>query len=175
MIKYILNRVWPFLFLFGILIWVVAFFHSCRSCKENAITVIKDTTIIKEVVKHDTSWLILQVPGPEKIMPNPCSWLCDSAGKLKKFNVVSNGGGMTQVLKSAGDTLIQECKADSLMKIVIEKDKEITRLKETTKNKIEYINELKWWQKAMMFLGFICLCFIILLVISGINHFLKRN
>ena len=86
----------------------------CATCPTESF--VKDSIIVK--VKDTTIWLTL--PAEKLYLPNPCSELCDSLGRLKpSFKPrISHRNGLTTTLKVQNDSLVISCKADSLMAVI---------------------------------------------------------
>lgn len=156
----------------------------CKTCPpiESVKTVtvtVKDTSWKTESVKTNT--IYLSVPGPTLYMPNPCSLLCDSAGKLKPgFSFSSTHNGITGTVHSDAENnqLVVKCNTDSLQKIIEEKTIEINRLRtettnsETTNTVVK--NELTGWQHFWVKSGYIFWIFIIIFVGHKVFKFYKK-
>ena len=143
----------------------------CETCKSEVKTKV-DTFYTKQVVKLDSN--IIFVAGPIRYLPNPCEALCDSSGKLKKFDFVTNHNGIKQELKSEGNVLIQKCNIDSLLIV----NKTITNdnyhLSKEKEEYIKKINELTKRQEFFIKVGKICFWSFIILIVLAIIYAIFR-
>jgi hypothetical protein len=155
---------------------ILAMFSSCISQKRRdkicltcaTKTTIKDTTIVKETIRYDTTYLTIQ--GPTEYLESPCDALCDSLGHLKPFYRVSVKNGIKQSLTSVGNVLVQKCDVDSLLNVNSVLTKEIDHLRSVvievptchkahkTDNDIFWIKVGKWlfW----ILIGYVALRFL---------------
>lgn len=80
----------------------------------------KDSTSHTEntIVLFDTVKIPYPVQGPVQYLENPCANLCDSLGKLKQFEVKKKTNGITGTIKSVGNSIVFDCKTDSLLYII---------------------------------------------------------
>lgn len=66
---------------------------------------------------HDTT-IYLTVEGPVQYLENPCANLCDSLGHLKPFEVKKKENGIIGTIRSVGNSIAFDCKADSLEAVI---------------------------------------------------------
>lgn len=97
-----------------------------KTCPVASTENIKDSTWTKIEIQHDTTYI--SISGPTQYLPSPCATLCDSLGNLKPFKIESKKNGIKQSLESQGNTLVQKCDVDSLLRVNEEKTIQINRL-----------------------------------------------
>jgi|GEM_PF-2616859 len=138
------------LFLLGIIVFIVAV--SISSCyvnrkgelTEKGINFIaehckgEDSTSHsdKTTIEFDTIKIPYPVQGPIQYLENPCKLLCDSLGNLKPVSIKQKKNGITGTINSIGNSLIFDCKEDSLMYVIETKERVIQDL-EKSKTVIE--------------------------------------
>lgn len=84
----------------------------CSKCPSKSF--IKDSVIVKDSIIYSTL-------HPDPIfLPNPCSELCDSMGRLKtSFKPrITHNKGLTATIRVSGDTLQVICHEDSLKEVI---------------------------------------------------------
>ena len=97
----------------------------CATCPTSII--IKDS-INTVIVKKDTTIYITQL-GETVFLKSPC----DSLGKLKPFApIIKYNKGLVTTLKNVNGTLVAECDADSLKRVIVGLNKIINETKITT-------------------------------------------
>ncbi len=81
---------------------------------------VKDSVRIEKTVEvqYRDSLIYITQQGPTQYLENPCKELCDSLGNLKKFEVVKKTNGIVGTIKSVGNSIVFDCKADSLEKVI---------------------------------------------------------
>jgi hypothetical protein len=79
---------------------------------------VKDSVsyVTKTEVKYKDTTIYITQQGPIQYLENPCKLLCDSLGNLKKFEITKKENGIIGTIKSVGNTIAFDCKADSLAK-----------------------------------------------------------
>lgn len=84
----------------------------CATCP----AIIKDSIRIETETEYRDTIIYITRQGPKVILPNPCAELCDSLGRLRRdFKpVIRRENGLTTTLKVENNTLVADCKADSL-------------------------------------------------------------
>lgn len=83
-----------------------------KNCKDSIVTIIKDTTIVKDSITYR------QIPGPVQYLENPCQHLCDSLGNLRPFEITKKKNGLKSTIKSIGNSIAFDCEADSLKEVI---------------------------------------------------------
>lgn len=134
------------LFCLLVIIAVCLLFTSCMTNRKGELTEKgvnfiaqyckgSDSTSIKDVTKTtvDTLKIYFPVQGPIQYLENPCANLCDSFGKLKPFEIKKKTNGITGTIKSIGNSIVFDCKTDSLLYIIETQKRTIDTYK---KNKI---------------------------------------
>lgn len=105
---------------------------SCKAYKERicreCTTVNKDSvsTVERTIILYDTVKIAYPVQGPIQYLENPCKNLCDSLGRLKPFEIKKKTNGITGTIKSVGNSIVFDCKEDSLKYII---EKQLTTIK----------------------------------------------
>lgn len=99
----------------------------CQSCP--IVSVSKDS--VYEHLVHDT--IALEPIRTFIALPSPCADLCDSLGRLKPYYHSEHHGAITTTISSHNDTLLIECKTDSLKAYSDHLEKEVFSLKHDTK------------------------------------------
>lgn len=97
----------------------------CNTCPAKTIT--KDS--VWEHLVHDTLSLP-PIAGPIQYLENPCKELCDSMGRLKPFVRVEKKNGITNTIKTVGNSLAFSSDADSIIAYTSHKEKEAFHKKE---------------------------------------------
>lgn len=72
----------------------------------------------KTTIEFDTVKIPYPVQGPIQYLENPCKLLCDSLGNLKPVKIKQKRNGITGTINSVGNSLVFDCKEDSLMYII---------------------------------------------------------
>jgi hypothetical protein len=101
-------------------------------CKGEDSTATSD----KVTVLFDTVQIPYPVAGPVQYLENPCKLLCDSLGRLKPVNIIRKTNGITGSIKTVGNSLVFDCKTDSL-KYIIETQKRVISTFESNKTVIQ--------------------------------------
>lgn len=118
----------------GIVIWLITITTSCgvlknhylqKYCKESDSVATHDVTTIE----FDTLKIPYPVQGETVYLQSPC----DSLGKLKPINITKTKNGITSSIKSIGNTLVFDCKEDSLMYIIETQKRVIETFEKDTK------------------------------------------
>lgn len=91
-----------------------------KYCKESDSIATSDKTTIE----FDTLKVYYPVQGPIQYLENPCKNLCDSLGNLKPIHITKKTNGITGTIKTVGNSLVFDCKEDSL-KYIIETQKRV--------------------------------------------------
>lgn len=123
---------------------------------------------------HDSIRMVpYAVPGPSFAvsMPNPCSDLCDSLGKLKtgfRRTVPTKGGSAS--IYTQGDSLKVQCNADSLKGEIEARDRTISRLIQITEQVPARCNKdcLNDWERLYMMVGKWTLIYIVAAIIIAV-------
>lgn len=96
-----------------------------KYCKESDSIATRDVTTIE----YDTIKIPYSVQGETIYLQSPC----DSLGKLKPVNITKTKNGITSSVKSIGNTLVFDCKEDSLMYIIETQKRVIETFEKDTK------------------------------------------
>ena len=141
----------------------------CLSCPTN--TIIKDTTVYKETIKHDTEYV--SVLGPTITIQSPC----DSTGKLKPFKRSEKKNGLITTVENINGYIVAKCDADSLLLVNKTLTKTIERfraeIREVPTCHLEHISKM---DNFFIILGRILSAIILLLLVYVILKFwLKLN
>lgn len=128
-------------------------------------------SIIETIVKKDTTIYITQTVETPIYLDNPCKWLCDSLGNLKKFDTTVKKNGVKMNINTNTGKLKFTCKADSLEHVIkgliTEKSKYQLRTIE------KKVNELTKWQSFLIVSAYIFFgILLIYLVIKAIRLYL---
>lgn len=160
-----------------ILITAITLLSSCKAYKDKICLScptkieIKDTTIYKEKIKHDTEYV--SVPGPEILIPSPC----DSTGKLKPFKRTERKNGLISTVENINGYIVAKCDADSLMRVNKTLERTIERFRSEVREvptcHLEHISKM---DNFFIILGRILSVIILLLLVYVILKFwLKLN
>ena len=76
------------------------------------------STTDNTTVLFDTVMVPYMVWGETVYLENPCKELCDSLGRLRPVNVIKRANGITSSVKKVGNSLVFNCKTDSLMYVI---------------------------------------------------------
>jgi hypothetical protein len=115
----------------------------CKRCT------VKDSVSYKEVIKLKDTIIYITKAGPIQYLENPCKFLCDSFGNLKPFEIKKKENGIIGTIKSVGNSISFDCKADSLEAIIKGlREKEITKTE--TKTVIAKENYITSWQNFLI-------------------------
>lgn len=107
----------------------------CSDCLKTDSVKEKDSLSVstdssrKEKIRVDTIKVYYPVPGPTVYQEHPCANLCDSLGHLKQYDKTEHKNGMTNRMFTRNDSLIDECKQDSILAVnkTIERELDITK------------------------------------------------
>lgn len=144
----------------------------CKRCPTTTIhTVeIKDTVIIKEILKDTTITVILPADSVITVMVVQC----DSLGMAQMKETVIKHKNMVATLKIQNGKLYQNIThlIDSMDVVVQYKDREITNLQ----SRVESLSEVKekevkyipWWAKVLSWIGGVALLLILLFIVYNI-------
>lgn len=72
----------------------------------------------KTTIEFDTLKIPYPVQGPIQYLENPCNVYCDSMGNLRPFLFEKKKNGIIGTMKSVGNSIVFDCREDSLMYIV---------------------------------------------------------
>lgn len=99
------------------------------SVKEKDSLSVSTDSLRKEKIRIDTFKVYFPVAGPIQFLPHPCAGLCDSSGHLKQYDKTEHKNGMTNHMFTRNDSLIDECKQDSMLAIqkTVERELDITK------------------------------------------------
>jgi hypothetical protein len=98
---------------------------------------VKDSVVlVDKIVLKDTT-VFITTQGPIQYLENPCKALCDSLGNLKPFEITKKENGIVGTIKSVGNSIAFNCKADSLEAI-------IRGLQEHTRTLTQKSSIVKW-------------------------------
>lgn len=97
----------------------------CQLCPVK--TIIKDSVHVEYKERIDTAYITKTVTITQE---NPCKWLCDSVGNLKKVDkTFKTKSGSTRMF-TRNDSLLFEVKLDSLEAVIKAKDQIINRFRD---------------------------------------------
>lgn len=100
--------------------------NACEYCPAKDSVSVKSDSSAEEITHQPDSQLVpFYVEGPIRYLPSPCENLCDSMGKLKPIDVKSSKNGLSSHIYSKGDTLVNECNADSILRVSQLKERKI--------------------------------------------------
>lgn len=147
----------------------------CKTCKSESI-VIKDSSWTKQTIKVDSIYIYKE--GPTLIKDNPCSFLCDSLGRLKDFIIETNKNGIKQTLQGKNNKLIQKCNDERLLSIIKNIVTDNNRLIKEKETFVKEINKLtkkqNFYIKIGKFIVWFAIILIIILVIYTIIKFKNK-
>ncbi len=110
-----LNKLWVILLLITFTQCVLTkkqknrFLEKYCTTKDSISYVYKDS-----IVFRDTTISIPYIVNEPIYLENPCSELCDSLGRLKKFYKSTSNRGLKSTVQSVGNSLVIKCETDSL-------------------------------------------------------------
>lgn len=144
----------------------------CKRCPTTTThTVeIKDTVIIKEILKDTTITVILPADSVITVMVVQC----DSMGMAQMKETVIKHKNMVATLKIQNGKLYQNIThlLDSMEVTVQYKEREITNLKSRIENlsqvKEKEVKYIPWWAKVLSWIGGIALLLILLFIVYNI-------
>lgn len=118
-----------------ILIFVIIFiFSSCMTqeklnkiCSTCPVKIVTKDSVHTEIKYKDSTVYITQ-QGPTVYLPHPCANICDSLGHLKKtfVPIIKKEKGIVATVQIRNDSLIFNCKDDSLKKVIVGLNQRIT-------------------------------------------------
>lgn len=91
--------------------------HRAKICAQCPVVSKDSITTNNTVTVRDTT-IYLTIPGPVQYLENPCKDLCDSLGRLRHFDFVKKDHGIVSEIKSIGNSIEFDCKADSLKAVI---------------------------------------------------------
>lgn len=126
-----------------------------KYCKESDSVSVSDKTTIE----FDTLKIYYPVQGPIQYLENPCKTLCDSLGNLKPIHITKKSNGITGTIKTVGNSLVFDCKEDSLKYIIETQKRVIDTFEKDTKIVLKDCerSHLKGWHYFLMWSGGIAL------------------
>lgn len=162
--------IWLLVLLLLLLIIGLNACKTCEKCPEKEKEVVKTDSSTKET-EHpaDSNLVPFYVEGPIRYLPSPCANLCDSLGKLKPFSAKDTKNGITSHTYSKGDTLVNDCHADSILQVTKRKDREIRFNKEVIRTLIKekivqaQLTRFEVWRQQTYKYGFWSLLIILIL------------
>jgi hypothetical protein len=110
-----LNKFWTLLLLITLTQCVVTkkqknrFLEKYCTAKDSVAYVYKDS-----IVFVDTTIQVPYIVNEPIYLENPCSELCDSLGRLKKFHKTTSNKGLKSTVHSVGNSIVFKCETDSL-------------------------------------------------------------
>lgn len=166
-----------YLAIYGIIILLVILVgsscaaHRAKMCALCPV-VTKDSLIYKDkIVPHDTTIYITQRISEPIYLDSPCKDLCDSLGKLKIFDIKKKSNGITSEVKSVGNSIEFECKADSLSQVITILQHEKTTVSHTENTRTIETNKLTKLQGFWIISGYLFWILILIIIVRFIIKF----
>lgn len=106
-----------------LIITVLVIISSCVVTKKQKNRFLEKYCVAKDSVAYvykdsivlvDTTITIPYIVNEPIYLENPCSELCDSLGRLKKFHKTISNNGLKSTVHSVGNSLVFKCETDSL-------------------------------------------------------------
>ena len=136
-----------------------------RHCASCPVVSVHNSITVEKIVPHDTTIYITRWSDPVYI-ESPCKDLCDSLGRLKSFSIIKKNNGLTTTVKSVGNSIVIDCKADSLKAVITILNKEKSVYVKQKDVKTITKNELTKLQGFWIVSGW-GLWIVILIVVAG--------